>query len=204
MHLAGSAIRVPVMAPPETNVLRQREFEIQLQASGAQIESAAMTENAMAELANVGCGPNPLSHDLFGDFAVQAQAQGMVGSSTGQLLPPCERQAPVASSNSLGSLGLFNTHAPADKSADPGQQPIVRKRRGSAALADCTGQLKVTRQAGLDLGKSLQDDFTGRQHLGKVLKAAYKKAGESLPANMSMLCEKYDDIIAQITSEIKR
>ena len=130
MTLAGSPIRVPVMAPPRTDILRQREFEIQLQASGLQIESAAMTENAMAELASVGCGPNPLSHDLFGDIAVQAQAQGMVGSSTGQLLPPAERQAPLASSSSLGSLGLFDAHAPADRSHDPGQlsQPVVRKK----------------------------------------------------------------------------
>ena len=127
----GDERRVPVMDIPRTEVVRSRIYEKILQGSGAGIQSSGQLEDAMTELADVGTGAASLSHELFGDFARQAQPQGVIGTSTGQQLPTGSRPAPTVSA--LTNFPEFDNFSPAvPGEASECQLPqVMKKKRGS-------------------------------------------------------------------------
>ena len=182
---------------------RSRTYEKILHGTGAGIQSSGQLEDAMAELAGVGTGPASLSHELFGDFARQAQPQGMVGATTGQQLPTGSRPAPPISA--LTQFPEFDNFAPAVLGECPYQPPQGKKKRGArtAALADCTGQLKVAREEGIAKGQQLLSEFTGKACLSKILVKDYAKSDDVIPESIKGCCELYDMMITQLHALIK-
>ena len=203
MTLPGGLKRVSVMKQPETLVKRARTFTKGLRSTGQPLETEAEAVEALAELGQVGTGSTTLSPAIFGSFARAVQPAGVVGTTTGVLLPNDEARDGPGISAVAALANMEGIAPPHTDTLPPGATaaPEPKKRSGPKPkyLRDCTGVLEEGRQAGwARLTQLLADYGKGSKNPATRTRAAYKRALVQMADEESLLCTEFEKAVLRV------
>ena len=197
MKLPGSAVRVPVMKPPETLITRTRTFSKGLRSSSQPLETEAEATEALADMGQVGTGAQTLSPAMFGSFG-RALTPGTVVGTTANIFVPNDREHEGPGPSAVSALAnLEGLAPPAAEPVPPLATPAVEPKKRSGPkpkyLRDCTGPLEEGRKKGMGrLVQVLADHNQGSKNAASKMRAAHKRALVDMEDDTSRLCAEFE------------